>query len=98
MRPPPQRNFVGPSDQIRPNFGTPSGPMPAPDRNNFAEENKDSLLTQACARGHQTIAMPLLEVNRYKSIATGDYSRSAPRPKLESRPNVTSKPGVVTWE
>ena len=100
MRPPPQRNFVGVATQIRPTFSAPSGPTPAPDRNNFAAENKDSLMTQACLRGHQTNAMPLLEVNRYRSMPIGDYGRSAPSPKLAPRPNVMPKPGnaVKTWE
>jgi hypothetical protein len=99
MRPPPQRNFVGKVETIRPQFGTKSGPTPAPDSTNFSPENKDSLLTQACIRGHQTNAIPLLDTNRYRSHAIGDYSRTAPNPKLAPRSIVPPKPPIVkTWE
>lgn len=88
MRPPAKRNFVGVAQQLRPTFGTPSGPTPAPVRNYYAPLNTDNMLTQACQRGYQKDAMPLLATNRYRSQAFGDYSRSAPAPKLPRRPNV----------
>ena len=51
MRPPAKRNFVGVAQQLRPTFGTPSGPTPAPVRNYYAPLNTDNMLTQACQRG-----------------------------------------------
>jgi len=99
MRPPPQRNFVGKVETIRPQFGTKSGPTPATDSTNFAPDSKDSLLTQACIRGHQTIAIPLLDTNRHRTHAIGDYSRTSPNPKLTPRPIVPLKqPIVKMWE
>ena len=75
MRPPPQRNFVGVARQLRPKFGTPAGPTPAPIRNYHAPENTDSMLTQACHRGHEKNALPLREVNRSRGKdPAGDYS------------------------
>ena len=90
MRPPAKRNFVGVAQQLRPTFGTPSGPTPAPLRNYYAPLNTDNMLTQACQRGYEKDAMPLLATNRFRSKAFGDYSRSAPAPKLPRRPNVTA--------
>ena len=99
MRPPPQRNFIGIAQQIRPNFGTPPGPSPAPLSIHHADINQDSLMTHACIKGHEKIAMPLREVNRYRSKdPSGDYSRSAPRPKLPRRPNEKAPILVATFE
>ena len=99
MRPPPQRNFVGIAVQLRPKFGTPSGPTPAPIRNYFEPLNTDSLLRQACIRGYEKDAMPLLTVNRFRSKdPSGDYSRSAPAPRLPRRPNVMAPILVRTFE
>ena len=99
MRPPPQRNFVGIAQQIRPKFGAPSGPTPAPVRNYYAPLNNDSLMTQACIRGYEKDAMPLLSVNRFRNNnPSGDYSRHPPAPKLAKRPNEKTKILVKTWE
>ena len=99
MRPPAQRNFVGVATQIRPKFGTPSGPTPAPVKNNYAPLNKDNMMTQACHRGYEKDTMPLLEVNRFRNKdPSGDYSRSAPAPKLQRRPNVKAPVLVKTFE
>ena len=99
MRPPAQRNFVGIATQIRPKFGTPSGPMPAPVRAYFAPESKDSPMTQSCIRGHEKNALPLLEANRFRSKdPSGDYSRAAPRPQLPRRPKLLAPILVKTWE
>ena len=99
MRPPPQRNFIGVAQQIRPKFGTPPGPTPAPVRNFFEPLNTDSLMTQACHRGHEKDAMPLLSTNRFRNdLMRGDYSRSAPAPKLPRRPNVKAPILVKTFE
>ena len=99
MRPPPQRNFVGVATQIRPKFGAPPGPTPAPIRNYYAPLNTDSPMTQACQRGYEKDTMPLLAVNRYRGLQmTGDYSRSAPAPKLPRRPNISAPILVKTFE
>ena len=99
MRPPAQRNFVGIATQIRPKFGTPSAPMPAPVRAYYAPENKDNMLRQSCIRGHEKNALPLLEVNRFRSRdPAGDYSRGPPQPRLPRRPSVLAPILVKTWE
>ena len=93
MRPPAKRNFVGVAQQLRPTFGTPSGPTPAPVRAHHAAENGDSMLIQACQRAYQQDAMPLLPVNRHRSQdPAGDYSRHPPRPMLPRRPSVRVPP------
>lgn len=99
MRPPPQRNFVGVARQIRPPFGTPPGPAPAPLRSYYAPENRDSLMHQACQRGYERDAMPLFDTNRFRSKdPCGDYSRHPPRPRLERLANPRSRPLVKTFE
>ena len=99
MRPPPQRNFVGVAQQKRPKFGAPPGPTPAPVRNYHAPLNTDSLMTQVCHRGYEKDAMPLLTTNRFRNKdPSGDYSRSAPAPKLPRRPNVQAPILVKTFE
>ena len=99
MRPPAKRNFVGVAQQLRPTFGTPSGPTPAPVRNYYAPLNTDNMLTQACQRGYERDAMPLLATNRFRSKdPSGDYSRSAPAPKLPRRPNVKAPILQQTFE
>ena len=99
MRPPPQRNFVGIAVQLRPKFGTPSGPTPAPLRNYYALLNTDSPMTQACQRGYEKDAMPLLSTNRFRNKdPSGDYSRAPPAPKLAKRPNVKAPILVKTFE
>lgn len=99
MRPPPQRNFVGVAMQHRPSFGTAPGVSPAPYHvATRADHNKDSLMYQSCIRGHEQQALPLLETNRFRSKSLGDYSRSAPNPRLGARPKGFSKPLVKTFE
>ena len=99
MRPPPQRNFVGVARQVRPRFGAPPGPAPAPVRNYYAPDSTDSLMTQSCQRGYERDALPLLTANRHrKKDPCGDYSRAAPRPKLAPRPKVQAPVLVRTWE
>ena len=99
MRPPAQRNFVGIARQVRPHFGTPPGPTPAPLKAYAAPLNRDPLMSQACIRGHETNSLPLLEVNRFRNLdPSGDYSRHAPRPKLARRPNVQAPILVRTFE
>jgi hypothetical protein len=99
MRPPAQRNFVGVATQVRPKFGSPSGPMPAPIRAYSAPESKDSLMAQSCIRGHEKNSLPLLDANRFRSKdPPGDYSRGPPRPKLPRRPNLQAPILVKTWE
>jgi hypothetical protein len=99
MRPPAQRNFVGKAQQLRPHFGAPPGPTPAPLKAYAAPLNKDTLMRQACIRGHETNVLPLREVNRFRnSDPSGDYSRHAPRPKLARRPNVQAPILVRTFE
>ena len=99
MRPPAQRNFVGVAQQIRPKFGVPPGPTPAPIRNYYCPENTTPLMTQACIRGHEKNAMPLLTVNRFRNKdPSGDYSRHPPRPKLQRQNNPPSRPLVRTFE
>jgi hypothetical protein len=96
MRPPLMRNFVGESDQIRPNFSAKPGPVPRPNQNSVSEDNKDSLMQQACIRGHETISMSLSE--NKKSYKIGDYSKKAPAPKLEIRSNTQKHSLVYTFE
>ena len=56
-------------------------------------------MTQACIRGHEKNALPLREVNRFRNVdPNGDYSRHAPRPKLQRRPNVQAPILVRTFE
>ena len=99
MRPPPQRNFTGVATQVRPSFGTPSGPTPAPVRNSRAPENRDDLMTQACQRRYEQDTMPLRPVNyRRNKDPIGDYSRTPPQPKLARRPNVQAPILVKTFE
>ena len=99
MRPPAKRNFVGKCLQIRPTFGAPPGPSSAPLSNFAAKLNADSPMTQACIRGHEKQAIPLHETNRFRNKdPSGDYSRSAPAPKLQRRPNEPSKILVRTFE
>jgi hypothetical protein len=94
-----QRNFVGIAQQIRPKFGAPAGPSPAPIGTYGTSLNNDLLMTQACIRGYEKNALPLREVNRYRSKdPLGDYSRCPPRPKLPRRPNVQAPILVKTWE
>jgi hypothetical protein len=84
MRPPTARNRLISSDQIRPHFGAGPGSSPVTFRN-VADENKNDLMTQACIRGHQTAAIPLIETNRAQT-RRGDYNRTTIIPKLISRP------------
>ena len=98
MRPPPQRNFVGFARQVRPSFGTPPGPTPAPVRTYYCPENTDNLLKQSCIHGHERQAMPLLTTNRFRSLKIGDYSRHPPAPKLQRLNTPPSRPLVKTFE
>jgi hypothetical protein len=98
MRPPPQRNFVGVAEQLRPHCGAPRGPRPAPLRNYAAPLNRDDMLTQACQRRYEQNALPLREVNYRRSVGLGDYSRAPPAPKLARRPNVQAPILVRTYE
>ena len=100
MRPPPPRNFVGLAQQIRPRFATAAGPQPPTSHAVYAAtDNRDSLMTQACIVGHEHNALPLREVNRYRSKdPQGDYSRSAPRPRLPRRPAERAPILVRTFE
>ena len=100
MRPPPQRNypFRVPVIPLPPRFGTQPGPVPAAARTYYCPDNSDSLLKQSCISGHEKQVMPLVSTNRYRSLKLGDYSRSAPAPKLERQNNPPSRPLVHTFE
>jgi hypothetical protein len=100
MRPPPQRNFVGePITQIRPNFGTPSGPTPAPPRVNYEPENKNTMLQQAMQKPWSDQALPLVTVNSQREKGLGGYARTAPSTFLMPRPKPKDvSPLVKTFE
>ena len=99
MRPPGQRNFVGIASQVRPKFGTASGPTPAPVQTFFAPENTDSMLKQACQQPYGKQALPLIPVNQFRNKdPVGDHSRHPPQPKLPRRPNVKAPILVKTFD
>ena len=99
MRPPPIRLSLGPTVQIRPIFGAPSLVVPCPKR--VAEKasrlNSDNLFKQNCQRGHEQLARPLLEVNRFRGQREAGFGHEAPAPKLARRPNVKAPILVRTW-
>jgi hypothetical protein len=97
MRPPIIPHANNAPVQIRPRFETIAGPSPIKFRNE-ADENKNSLMTQACIRPPQTAAIPLIDTND-RGVSRGDYSRNAITPKLAPRPSHDhSNPMVSTWD
>ena len=88
--------------QHRPTFGTTLRAAPSLKyihKPSHHVENKDTLMQQACIIPHQKRVLPLLDVNRFRAVnPSGDFSRHAPRPKLQRRPAGISDKGIGTWD
>ena len=98
MRPPALRTFRGAVEQIRPTFGGPLGPSPAPKKVYASAENTDSPMQRAVQRNHELNVRPLREVNDYRGHTALGWTRSAPRPLRLVNPTPTDKVLVYAFE